>query len=194
MCENPSYSLLDLHLGRELHVFEDSGHIERKVPELPRASHRERPEMARKDALLRLHESLKQKRDALREKLAGDLNALGPSSSSSLGDICDEATEGAKKEIDSQLAALESRELTQIETAIKLIREGRYGLCEDCQVKIPIARLRALPYTPLCIECQRKRELMGTDDEDFDPNWESAYEYEGASRDRDITIGDLDVD
>ncbi len=148
--------------------------------------------MARKDALLRLHENLLLKRDALRKKLAGDLSSLGPSGS--MGDICDEATEGAKKEIDSQLAALESRELTQIETAIKLIREGRYGLCEDCQVKIPIARLKALPYTPLCIDCQRKREVLGTTDEDFDPSWETAYEFEGASRDRDITIGDLDVE
>lgn len=147
--------------------------------------------MARKDALLRLHESLVQKRDALREKLADDLNSLGPSSS--LGDICDEASEGSKKEIDSQLAALESRELSQIETAIKLIRMGRYGLCEDCDVKIPIARLKALPYTPLCIECQRKREIYGSDLDDFDADWESAFEFEGASSDRDLTIGDLDI-
>lgn len=147
--------------------------------------------MARKDALLRLHESLILKRDALRKKLAGDLSALQPSSSH--GDICDEASEGAHKEIDSQLAALESRELAQIETAIKLIREGRYGLCEDCDSKIPIARLKALPYTPLCIDCQRKREIAGTDSDAFDANWESAYEYEGATHDRDISIGDLDV-
>ena len=93
--------------------------------------------MARKDALLRLHESLIQKRDALREKLAEDLSSLGPSSS--LGDICDEASEASKKEIDSQLAALESRELTQIETAIKLIRLGRHGLCADCLTQRSVA-------------------------------------------------------
>jgi len=147
--------------------------------------------MARKDALLRLHESLLQKRDALRKKLDGDLSSLEPSSSP--GDICDEASEGAKKEIDSQLAALESRELSQIESAIKQIREGRYGLCEDCDCKIPVARLKALPYTPLCIDCQRKRELVGPGGDDFDASWETAYEFEGASQDRDISIGDLDI-
>jgi len=148
--------------------------------------------MARKDALLRLHESLIDKRDAIRKKLAEDLDSIGDSGS--CGDVCDEATEGSKREIDSQLAALESRELAQIEASIKLIREGRYGLCEDCDHKIPIARLTALPYTSLCIECQRKREMMGTLGGDFDADWESAYEYEGASNDRELTMGDLDVD
>lgn len=148
--------------------------------------------MARKDALLRLHESLTLKRDSLRKKLDSDLSSLGPSGST--GDVCDAASEGAKKELDSQLAALESRELSQIESAIQMIRDGRYGMCEDCDERIPIARLKALPYTPMCIDCQRKRELLGTTGEEFDANWETVYEYEGSSRDRDLTLGDLDVD
>ena len=54
--------------------------------------------------------------------------------------------------------AFESRELVQIERAIEMIRIGRYGDCELCQKKIPINRLNALPFTPLCVKCQEKKD------------------------------------
>lgn len=148
--------------------------------------------MARKDALLRLHESLIAKRDAMRKKLAGDLKSLAPSNST--GDVCDAALDGEQQEVDSQLAALESRELNQIEKAIKAIRLGRYGTCEGCGQKIPISRLKALPFTAACVDCQRQQELTGDGGDDLSGNWENAYEYEGATADRDLTMRDLDVD
>ena len=141
--------------------------------------------MARKDALLRLHERMIAIRDSLRKKMSEDMNSpigSGPSG----GDVGDAANDGEQTELNSQLAALESRELAQIERAIELIRDGRYGTCEVCSHKIPIARLKALPYTLLCVDCQREQEEHRDGDFDGGADWESVF--------RELTIGDIDVD
>jgi DnaK suppressor protein len=147
--------------------------------------------MNRKDALLRLHTRLIAKRDALRKKLAQELNLSFPPAG---GDVGDAANDGAQNELNSQLAALESRELSQVERAIELIREGRYGVCEHCEQAIPIQRLKALPFTPLCVECQRSLEEQGIDGFDMDANWETAYEHEGRMNDKELSLGDFDLD
>ncbi len=147
--------------------------------------------MSRKDALIRLHKNLVAQRDALRKQLQ---NELGDSTPAAGGDVCDAAYDGAQIELSSQLAAIESRELHQIERAISRIREGRYGLCESCEARIPVARLKALPFTTYCIECQQKRERAGANDPDLHENWETVFEYEGSHSEKELTLGDLDVD
>lgn len=149
--------------------------------------------MARKDALLRLHQRLITKRDSLRRKLADEHDIDLPSGWEGGRDVADTANEGAEAELDSQLAALESRELDQIEQAIQLIRDGRYGKCEMCDKSIPITRLKALPFTTFCVECQREAEYIRSEGGDVEVDWSSAYEHEGRMSDREITIGDLDV-
>lgn len=149
--------------------------------------------MSRKDALLRLHKSLITKRDELRKQLRHELDSAGVADVNT-GDLFDAAMDGSHNEMNSQLAAFETEELQQIERAIKLIRKGRYGSCEVCQAKIPIERLKALPYTTVCIICRQKQERHGADQNDGDGNWESVYEYEGAQSDRDLTIRDIDIE
>ncbi len=150
--------------------------------------------MARKDALLRLHKRLVAQRDDLRSKLSGDLNLGGDRGTRGPGDIGDEAHDGACNELNSRIASLESRELAMVERALKSLRDGTYGKCEACGKSIPVARLQALPYTTLCVECQRQRELNGGFDEDTDADWESAFEFEGRMSDRELTLRDIDVD
>ena len=41
------------------------------------------------------------------------------------------------------------------------MRDGKYGSCEVCNGKIPLARLNALPYATMCIDCQRDLERSG---------------------------------
>lgn len=147
--------------------------------------------MSRKDALLRLHERLIAKRKALRAKLNDDRD-VAVVSSSGTGDVGDVANDGAQTELNSQLAALETRELHQVERAIELIRLGRYGKCEVCNHSIPIQRLKALPYTLVCIECQRQQEERGVSDFE-EADWSSAYEHEGRMNDAELTLGDIDV-
>jgi|688.fasta_scaffold532861_1 DnaK suppressor protein len=148
--------------------------------------------MARKDALLRLHSSLVAKRDALRKQLLMELED-STSSDHLGGDLADAALDDSQNEMHSQLAAFESRELEQIERALQLLKTGKYGQCEVCGEPIPIARLKALPYATVCIDCRQRQELRTDRGEGFSENWESLYEYEGRLSDRDLTFRDLDV-
>jgi len=118
--------------------------------------------MARKDSLLNLRAILVRRRDALRSALAGDLSLLKELRSESPGDVIDAAYDSAQDEISSQLAEVESRELANIENALERMRAGKYGSCEVCNGKIPMARLHALPYATMCIECQRELERSGS--------------------------------
>jgi DnaK suppressor protein len=58
------------------------------------------------------------------------------------------------------LAVSERREEihAQIEEAVQLFLEGRYGRCVDCRMVISPARLRALPFAIRCLACQKRLE------------------------------------
>jgi DnaK suppressor protein len=117
--------------------------------------------MTRNDSIRNMRDLLVTRRDALRKALAGDLSLLQQLREQSGSDVVDAALDAAQDEITSQLAEVESRELASIEKALVRIKNGEYGECEGCGNKIPLARLKALPYATSCIECQRASELSG---------------------------------
>ena len=51
------------------------------------------------------------------------------------------------------------RTLDQIEEALERMEDGTYGVCEKCEREIPKARLNAIPYTILCVQCASRLEL-----------------------------------
>lgn len=146
--------------------------------------------MSRKEALLRLYDKLVAERESLRLKLAEDLG-LTYAADDGINDLAETAQLVEQTELHTQLAAMESREIREIDAAIDKIRDGSYGQCERCQKAIPIARLQAMPFTAMCIDCQRKREQRRGHD-DFEANWASAMEYERRSVDRELSLSDLD--
>jgi DnaK suppressor protein len=48
--------------------------------------------------------------------------------------------------------------LTQIDDALRRMDAGTYGRCERCGEAIEPARLEALPYARLCLDCKRRDE------------------------------------
>ena len=52
----------------------------------------------------------------------------------------------------------ETAELGHIDAALERIRAGTYGICSDCGVTIPPARLSAYPTAKRCIDCQNLSE------------------------------------
>ena len=48
--------------------------------------------------------------------------------------------------------------LRKVEDALSRISDGSYGLCRLCDAKIKPARLNAVPWAPLCIDCQEDAE------------------------------------
>jgi DnaK suppressor protein len=154
--------------------------------------------MARKDALLRLHARLVARRDALRKGLTGDLDSYRDLAAQDVvGDNVDAAVDTANDEISSQLVEIESRELGQIEHALKRIVAGQYGRCEYCDGKIAEARLNALPYTNSCIDCQRENERTGQIRPGMEVNRWDKVDYKSLDdhdSERDINLSDFEMD
>jgi DnaK suppressor protein len=152
--------------------------------------------MARRDALLRLHNRLIARRDALRQALAGELQDLrGHVRGDLTGDAADVAFDTGSDEISSTLAELEARELANIERALARLKQGTYGVCESCGKKIPVARLNALPYSIYCIECQREMEQQGWTGHGHGGDWEKVYDAEAPIEEqREIDLSDLEMD
>ena len=46
-----------------------------------------------------------------------------------------------------------SEALRQVETAIRRLASGDFGICEECGCELPIERLEVLPETTLCVRC-----------------------------------------
>src|SRR5262249_20535740 len=153
--------------------------------------------MARRDALLRLHKSLMARRDELRKRLGGDLKDLSNShKGDATGDSADLAFDSGSEEVASQLAELESRELSQIERALAKLKQGTYGLCEGCAKKIPVARLNALPFSTTCVDCQREMELYGSwGGRGAGGNWEKVGDVQAPLEDqREVDLSDIEMD
>jgi len=53
------------------------------------------------------------------------------------------------------LALMENEEATldQIEFALERIEDGLYAKCEQCDCRIPRARLDAIPQATMCVKC-----------------------------------------
>jgi DnaK suppressor protein len=146
--------------------------------------------MARKESIVSMRETLITRRDALRTALAGDLSLLKELRSQSSSDVIDAALDSAQDEISSQLAEVESRELASIDNALQRMKEGQYGLCEACSCNIPMARLHALPYATLCIDCQREAERQGGAG-GYNQDWGRVNDSSG---DADVSLNDLELD
>jgi DnaK suppressor protein len=152
--------------------------------------------MARQDALLRLHKTLITRRTELRKRLGVELEDLAHvKHSSASGDAADAAFDSSGEEIASTLAELESKELAQIERALRRLKAGVYGKCEACSLTIPVARLNALPYSTLCVKCQREMEaeggwLYGRSAED----WGRLSDGGNPMEERDVRLSDLEID
>ncbi len=76
--------------------------------------------------------------------------------------VADIGSETYQKEISSQLSSYESEMLMQIDQALNRIRNNRYGDCVKCSKPISRARLNALPYTQICMQCIKEKAVKDT--------------------------------
>jgi DnaK suppressor protein len=63
---------------------------------------------------------------------------------------------------EQQLSLLQARDSTRmmLDTALRRLDDGEYGLCEDCGAEIGQGRLRALPFAKRCLSCQHQAEVL----------------------------------
>ena len=63
-----------------------------------------------------------------------------------------------ERERDLALSASARAAVEEIDRALARMEAGAYGICERCGNKIAVARLEALPYAALCIDCKSRAE------------------------------------
>jgi len=64
----------------------------------------------------------------------------------------DLGTELYEREKDMAIHVHEHAELEKVNNALVAMKNGTYGVCDDCGEDIPFERLEAVPYTTCCIE------------------------------------------
>jgi DnaK suppressor protein len=98
----------------------------------------------------------------MRREIAGEVAAL-KREGFSLGndgtqDIGDDAANTYARQLLLGLSERDRALLRQIDDALDRIEEGTFGECEECGDQIGMARLKALPYATLCVECKAAQE------------------------------------
>ncbi|MFC1857120.1 RNA polymerase-binding protein DksA [Thermodesulfobacteriota bacterium] len=81
-------------------------------------------------------------------------------SADSMPDPTDRATFEVVLGFQLRIKDRESRLIKKILEALDRIEDGSYGICEECEEKISIRRLKARPVTILCIDCKTKQEAF----------------------------------
>ena len=66
------------------------------------------------------------------------------------------ATQVFEQQRDLALRDRSRAEVRRIESALRKVDDGTYGRCERCGNPIALARLEAIPWAPLCIDCARR--------------------------------------
>ncbi len=69
------------------------------------------------------------------------------------GDLADVATLRSDEQLSEALESAKSRRLAALDHALERAAQGRFGTCDRCGDRIPVARLRALPGSTTCIRC-----------------------------------------
>jgi len=73
------------------------------------------------------------------------------------GDLADQASGNNEVHIQLKLKQTDAKILQAIEEALVRMDKGTYGICRDCGEPIAAARLKAIPWTRVCIACKEKQ-------------------------------------
>ncbi|MEX0964462.1 MAG: TraR/DksA C4-type zinc finger protein [Pseudohongiellaceae bacterium] len=64
-------------------------------------------------------------------------------------------SEEEDSEVQRQITEKELQELARLKSNLRWLESDDGGYCEKCDSEIPVARLRAVPITRLCINCAK---------------------------------------
>ena len=69
-----------------------------------------------------------------------------------------------QREFAARTLERETKNLTQIDAALKRIEHGDFGTCLDCEEPIAPKRLAALPWAGYCLHCQELHDVQAAID------------------------------
>jgi DnaK suppressor protein len=106
--------------------------------------------------LKKYREVLEKRKEELQAATPARTPAAEPGSKS--GDWIDQSSLENDVHVRLALKQTDAKLLRAIEEAINRIDQGTYGVCMDCESHIPTARLDAVPWTRVCVECKEKQQ------------------------------------
>ena len=114
------------------------------------------------DIAARLERDLEETTARLRHDVSLALLEDGEYSVADVRAIVDEV-DGAQRSIEREMTLVARSRLRErahrLAGALERVRDGLYGVCEECEEAIAPARLAALPEVTTCLGCQHRREL-----------------------------------
>ncbi len=105
-----------------------------------------------------MRKKLTQEKEHLLSELAMKIRQESDAEKKGIGDIYDIASNERERELTLMLGDRDRDRLGEVDTALERIEDKDYGLCEECGEPIGQERLRALPFTTLCVECKSRSE------------------------------------
>jgi RNA polymerase-binding transcription factor len=136
------------------------------APPAPAARKPRKPSLSPEE-LAQIRQELEAQRDLFRRELAElEAGTFNQSQSDLSGEVsfdeesADAGTFTFERERDLSLGNNLRDLLDKVESALRRINAGTYGSCERCGRPIDKARLRALPYSVLCIDCKKLEERV----------------------------------
>ena len=87
------------------------------------------------------------------EELPGALGANRPPA-----DLLDRVQVQEQREVSMVSRSLLTERAHRLAEALERLREGTYGICEECGEAVPPARLKAMPEVTTCVTCQDRLE------------------------------------
>ncbi|MFY9075449.1 RNA polymerase-binding protein DksA [Malaciobacter mytili] len=101
-----------------------------------------------------LHEVLLKRKEVLLKSINGNRENINLLKDQEINDDLDYAEVVSDSFTEGMIANHHSRELAEIELALKKINDKSYGICDMCGVVIPLGRLKAKPFAKFCTECR----------------------------------------
>jgi DnaK suppressor protein len=98
------------------------------------------------------------KKESITRKLTETITESKEMESNVAQDLVDKAETSYTKEFLLSLSDGEREQLLLIDEALKRLEHGEFGVCQVCHKEIGAKRIVAIPWTPLCIDCQQKSE------------------------------------
>ena len=111
------------------------------------------------------HMRIKKELESMRAGLAGELRERSGIVVEHAADPMDQLLSIIDREYRLAYLQRTAERYRAISGALKRIEKGEYGICMECEEKIPPRRLEAIPWAVYCVSCQEKierlREEMG---------------------------------
>ena len=110
--------------------------------------------MANKKQIQELKEILTLRLELIRSNIKDSRDSIDSLKNSECNDDFDYAEVSSDSFKEGIIANQQVKELEEIESSLKRIAKGTYGVCEMCDESIALGRLRAKPFAKYCTPCR----------------------------------------